>query len=340
MAAVTPAPRPGVEREPRPFRLPGWSPGLGAVYRKELADHLSGYRFVILVALVIVAGLAAMYVGVRTLRETLTRADESDPFVFLRLFTTGGSSLPPFTFFVEFLGPLLGIALGFDAINGERVRGTLSRLVSQPIHRDAVINGKFLAGMAVLTLMVFALGGLVAGLGLLLTGVPPSLEEFLRLVAFLAVTVVYIGFWMSLAILFSTVLRQTVASALASLAAWLFFSIFAGLLFGLVADAVAPVTDPQNAEQLLRNVRWTLGLNRLSPTLLYGEAVETLLNPQVRALGPLLLEQVIGAVPGAPLPLGQSLLLIWPHLTGLAAAMLLCFMAAYIAFMRQEVRAG
>ena len=339
MAAPS-VPRPTVERRAFPFRLPGWSPGLTAVYRKELADHLSGYRFVILVALIVVAGLAAMYVGARTLRDTLTQADESDPFVFLRLFTTGGSSLPPFTFFVEFLGPLLGIALGFDAINAERMRGTLSRLVSQPIHRDAVINGKFLAGMAVLTLMVFALGGLVGGLGLLLTGVPPSLEEFLRLVVFLAVTVVYIGFWMSVAILFSTVLRQTVASALASLAVWLFFSIFAGLLFGLVADAVAPVTDPQDAEQVLRNARWTLALNRLSPTLLYGEAVETLLNPQVRALGPLLLEQVIGAVPGAPLPLGQSLLLIWPHLTGLVAGMLLCFMAAYISFMRQEVRAN
>lgn len=340
MATAVRAPRTAVDRERARPRLPGWSPGLGAVCRKELADHLSGHRFAILVALVVVAGLAAMYVGARTLRDTLTQQSASDPFVFLRLFTTGGSSLPPFTFFVEFLGPLLGIALAFDAINGERARGTLSRLVSQPIYRDAIINGKFLAGLAALALMIFALGGLVGGLGLLLTGVPPTLEEFLRLVVFLAVTVIYIGFWLSLAILFSTVLRQTVASALASLAVWLFFSVFASLLFGLVADAVAPVRDSQDAMQVLRNAQWNLALNRLSPTLLYGEAVETLLNPQVRALGPLLLEQVIGAVPGAPLPLGQSLLLIWPHLTGLAAAMLICFMIAYIAFMRQEIRAG
>lgn len=340
MASAVPAPSSAVRREPTARRLPRRPSGLGAVFRKELADHLSGHRFAILVGLVVVTGLAAIYVGARTLRDTLTQASESDPFVFLRLFTTGGSSLPPFTFFVEFLGPLLGIALAFDAINGERMRGTLSRLVSQPIHRDAIINGKFLAGLAALAVMVFALGGLVGGLGLVLTGVPPTLEEFLRLVAFLAVTVVYVGFWLSLAILFSTVLRQTVASALASLALWLFFSIFAGLLVGLVADAVAPVTDSQDAIQVLRNAQWNLALNRLSPTLLYGEAVETLLNPQVRALGPLLLEQVIGAVPGAPLPLGQSLLLIWPHLTALAAAMLICFMVAYIAFMRQEIRAS
>lgn len=327
----------GLRAAERRIRL---SPGLDAVFQKEVADHLSGYRFSILVALVVVAGLAAIYVAAQTLRDTLTSAGSNDPFVFLRLFTTGGSSLPPFTFFVGFLGPLLGIALGFDAINGERNRGTLSRLVSQPIHRDAVINGKFLAGMWVLTVMILSMGVLVGGLGLQLVGVPPTLEEFLRLAAFFALTVVYVAFWMALAILFSTVLRQTVASALASLAVWLFFSIFAGLLFGLVADAVAPVTDPQDVEQVLAHTVWLNNLNRLSPTLLYSEAVQTLLNPEVRALGPLLLEQVIGAVPGAPLPLGQSLLLIWPHVTALIALMCICFGVAYVSFMRQEIRSG
>lgn len=316
------------------------SPGLRVVYRKEVADHFSGYRFPILFALVVLAGLASIYVAAQTLRDTLTSAGENDPFVFLRLFTTGGSSLPSFTFFVGFLGPLLGIALGFDAINGERNRGTLSRLVSQPIHRDAIINGKFLAGLAVLGEMIFALGFLVGGLGLRMIGIPPTFEEFVRVAVFLAVTVVYVGFWLSLAILFSTLLRQTVASALASLAVWLFFSIFAGLLFGLVADAVAPVTDPQNADQLVRHTLWVDNLNRISPTLLYSEAVQTLLNPEVRTLGPVFFEQVLGAIPGAPLPLGQSLLLIWPHLTALIAASMVCFMMAYISFMRQEIRSG
>ncbi len=334
MAAAKPMPRPGPPGE----RWLRRSVGLSAVYRKEFADHTSGLRFPILVALVLIAGVASVYVAARTLSETLAQMGENDPFVFLKLFTTGGNSLPSFTFFLGFLGPLLGIALGFDAVNGERLRGTLSRLVSQPIHRDAIINGKFLSALAVITVVIFSLGGLVAGMGLRLIGVAPRFEEFLRVVVYLAVTVVYVGFWLSVAILFSTVLRQTVASALASLAAWLFFSIFAGLLFGLVADAVAPVRDPQDAYQVLRNAQWNLTLNRFSPALLYAEAVQTLLNPEVRALGPLFLEQVWGAIPGAPLPLGQSLLLVWPHLTGLAAATLVCFWIAYVSFMRQEVR--
>ena len=42
---------------------------------------------------------------------------------------------------------------------------------------------------------------------------------------------------------------------------------------------------------------------------------------------------------GAPLPLSQSLLLIWPQITGLIAGLLVLFALAYVAFQRQEVRA-
>lgn len=39
------------------------------------------------------------------------------------------------------------------------------------------------------------------------------------------------------------------------------------------------------------------------------------------------------------LPLGQSLLLIWPQLTGLLAAVIVMFTIAYALFQRQEIRA-
>ena len=39
-----------------------------------------------------------------------------------------------------------------------------------------------------------------------------------------------------------------------------------------------------------------------------------------------------------PLPLGQSLLVVWPQLTGLIAATVICFAISYIMFMRREIR--
>ena len=49
------------------------------------------------------------------------------------------------------------------------------------------------------------------------------------------------------------------------------------------------------------------------------------------------MDQVQGAIP-SPLPLGQSLLVIWPQLTGLIAVTILCFALSYIIFMRREIR--
>ena len=80
-----------------------------------------------------------------------------------------------------------------------------------------------------------------------------------------------------------------------------------------------------------------LGLMRLAPSELFNEATTTLLMPSVRSLGPLTMEQVQGAIP-SPLPLGQSLLVVWPQLTGLIAATVICFALSYVIFMRREVR--
>ncbi|MEW5933826.1 MAG: ABC transporter permease subunit, partial [Bacillota bacterium] len=297
-------------------RTSSWSSGgLGVVCAKEIADHTTGIRFLILFLLVGITGLSSMYVGAQTIRDTV--AQEESPYVFLRLFTTSGS-LPPFIAFVSFLGPLVGLAMGFDAIVGERNRGTLSRLLSQPIYRDDVINGKFLAGTAMLGWMMGSLGLLVAGLGLILTGVPPTGEEVVRVLAYLVVTVIYVAFWLALGILFSVIFRQAASSALAGIAIWLFFAVFARLLAGLIADTFFPVTQDAPVEVALRNARWQLALGRLSPTVLYEEAIITLLNPSIRTLGPILLEQVEGAIAGFLSP-GQSLLLVWPHLVSLVA---------------------
>jgi ABC-2 type transport system permease protein len=115
-------------------------------------------------------------------REAVSDSTTSE-FAFLSLFTTSGQSLPSLVSFVVFLAPLLGVALGFDALNSERSQRTLSRLMSQPIHRDAVLHGKFLAGLGVVRLALTALVVIVGGVGIVLLGRPPSAEEVGRSVS-------------------------------------------------------------------------------------------------------------------------------------------------------------
>lgn len=75
----------------------------------------------------------------------------------------------------------------------------------------------------------------------------------------------------------------------------------------------------------------------LNPCELFNQATSVLLMPNIRSLGPLMTEQVEGAIP-SPLPLGQSLLVIWPQLTGLIAVTIVCFSLSYVIFMRREIR--
>lgn len=319
---------------PRPRRA-GWR----VVAAKELADHLLSVRFLVLLVLVGLAAAGSVYAAASGIRDVAPEASET-PSLFLRLFTFAPEDqrVPSFLSMVGFLAPLLGIAFGFDAVNGERSQGTLPRLVSQPIHRDDVVNGKFAAGIIVIGMILVGLTVLVAGLGLLRLGIVPTAVEVWRLVLWLVVTVVYVSFWLGLATLCSVALRRAATSALVAIAAWLVLTLFAGLLLGLVTDAIAPVPEQPTADQIIRNARLEQQIGRLSPSILYEEATIALLNPEVRTIGFLLPQQIDRAVPGT-LSLDQSLLLAWPQTVGLVALTILCFAGAYILFMRQEIRA-
>jgi len=105
-------------------------------------------------------------------------------------------------------------------------------------------------------------------------------------------------------------------------------------LLELKAAAPSPYAS-QRSVYLFDRFRFLL--MQVMPNELYSEATSTLLMPSVRSLGPLTMEQLEGAIPG-PLPLGQSLLLVWPQLTGLIALTIFCFILSYLAFMRREIR--
>ena len=311
--------------------------GLGAVMLKELSDHLSSARMRVLEWLVVLTAAAALYGAIQQIKDTTAE----DPFVFLRLFSVSRSPLPSFASILGFLIPLVAIGLGFDAINGEHNRRTLSRILSQPIYRDALLLGKFLAGLVTLAVSLVCLWLLVIGLGLLLLGVPPNGEEVARSLMFLLVALAYAGVWLAVAMLFSILFRSPATAALAALGLWLFFA----LLWQMLAPAIAQFIAPPDLAALLlgqpgaETLAWQQGLERLSPTHLFGEAVVAMLSPMTRSLGPVFLSQLEGAVIGTPLPFAQSLLIAWPQIVGLVAAMILLFVASYVVFQRQEVRA-
>jgi ABC-2 type transport system permease protein len=304
------------------------------VFWKELGDHFSSRRFMILLAIIVLTGVWAIYASGQSIRQDAEGTSVES--VFLLLLTSQSGGLLSLTTFLGLLGPLVGIMLGFDAISGEYARGTLSRVLSQPIYRDSLINGKFLAGLATVATLWASILLLVIGLGIVLVGFPPNAEELWRMLIFTIVGIVYVGFWLALALLFSLLFQRTVTAALASLALWLFLAIFAPLIAQIAANFIVP--DPSTPEQAARQIDIAAMIGRISPTTLYEEAVHVILNPLARLLGAAQAEQTQGILL-TPLALEQSLLLILPQFTTLIALVCVCFGICYIKFMRAEIRA-
>ena len=174
------------------------------------------------------------------------------------------------------------------------------------------------------------------GIGFISLGIPPSPEEFLRIIVFVMMSILYVAFWLNLSIFFSVKFRQPATSALAGIAVWLFLSVFYPLIVNLATRPMAP-TEDSGPLQALHFEQLKIALMRFIPNQLFSDATTTLLIPSVRSLGPFTIEQVQGAISG-PLPLGQSLLLVWPQVTGLVSITVLCFVLSYVSFMRREIR--
>jgi ABC-2 type transport system permease protein len=312
---------------------------VATIFRKELTDYLSSYRFIILFALIAMVSLITVYMVGINIRQELEGVAKPR-FIFLMLFTVSGD-LFSLVEFVAVFGPMIGLILGFDAINRERNQGTLSKLLSQPIYRDAIINGKFLAGVAVIALTLVSIAAVVAGLGLILLGVIPGVEELWRIVIYLVISIVYVSFWLGMAILFSILFRSVATSALAALAAWIFFSFFITLGADIAAKAIVPDARESNPENFIKRAKVANAIALSSPMKLYTDATATIIDPLRKTTKFVVLgynEQISLARFSGPLSLGQSALIVMPYIISLIAVTCLCFAVSYAAFMRQEIR--
>lgn len=350
-AVAKPKMRPKVRRRPTAAipdvdhidideRLPraGWR----VVAAKEFGDHLLSVRFIVLL---IVLGLAAaipLYFAAAQIRDVAPQASGAAA-VFLALFTLGSEDIPILRVdrFVGIVAPLLGLAFAFDAVNGERSEGTLPRLLAQPIYRDDVINGKFAAGLAVIGLVLLSVIVFIAGFGMLRLGVVPHPPEVLRLVAWVLATFLYVALWLAFGLLLSVLVRRAATAALIGFGIWLLITIFGDLITTLIGGILAPGADA-SAETILGSYQLQQLVTRLLPSTLYGEVSLVLLNPSVTQVSaPATIGQFQQAQQqiGSLLSLDQSILLVWPHVVALVALAVACFAGAYVAFMRQEVRA-
>ncbi len=104
----------------------------------------------------------------------------------------------------------------------------------------------------------------------------------------------------------------------------------------------ARVEDALNATRAAVEEGIVKAVTLLSPMALYTDVTATVIDPRrkstdsVIALGPM--EQISMSRFSGPLALGQSILVVAPHLIFLVALTLVCFAVSYAVFMKQEIR--
>jgi ABC-2 type transport system permease protein len=295
--------------------------GILNIFKKELSDHLSSKRFYILFFLIYALSIGTAWTSIPVVLEGVKRT--GGEVLFLDLFTSSSPNVNlSFLQVVSFFFPIIGFMLTFESICGESLAGTLYVPISQPIHRDSLINAKFLAAISVIALSIAIPITSIVGIGMVVIRIAPSSVETIRLIVFWGFCVAYLSFWAALGLLFSTLLELPTTSVLASISVWFFFTIFIYTVGGLLESVGVP----------------SQALLRASPSYLFTQASAVILVPLLRFVGPVSVEKFVGMLP-SPLSLSQSLSIVIPQLIFFTSGTFPLFLLAYLKFTKQEVRA-
>lgn len=182
------------------------------ISKKELSDHITSRRFLLILFIIcLVLGVAAAN-GVTNYNDALEMyKNENVGYLFfpsiLLAFNQITNSIGLYG-----LGAVIGIAIGFDLVSGEREGKSLKTILSQPVYRDELINGKAIGGIT--SLSIITLAGFLTVLAIfLIIGIVPSVDEFFLIGVIWLITLLFMISAFSLALM-SSVLAKTSSGAL------------------------------------------------------------------------------------------------------------------------------
>lgn len=308
------------------------------VASKEFSDIVRSKRFILLVAvfaLILTAAMGTVYVRVVVTMPTSPGVTPM-PRRFLGMVAYMLIST------MSLFGPVMGVALGCDTISGEREKGTLKIVLVQPVFRDTVINGKFLAATFAVSIAVFITSLANVGASTMILGVTPTGEEALRLALFMGFSILFAMTYYGIAAFLSTVSKKTSQSVILGVTVWAVFTFVIPIIASLVAFTIAPpiVRPPSPGEPMEMDIesirRYTAvveAISSITPNHHFSKVGQYLLNPYATTGEPFPSQPVQETV-----SVTSSLMYAGPNILVLTIVTTLAFIASYMVFTRQEVR--
>jgi ABC-2 type transport system permease protein len=313
------------------------------VAKKEFADQITGWRFLVILALFLAIALAGTYSGVVSYERELDRYSQQLAAMDDRFDEPGRMMMPAkppvegiyssmFLTLVSY-GGLLAIAVGFDLVSGEKESRSLKSLLSHPVYRDEVINGKALGGIALLAIVV---GGvlLISTALLLVFSFVPFPDDLWMILTYAGITLLFLVTFFSIALALSTLCRESGSALLLSVVVFVLLSFvipYTTTHIGMALMMEEP--DPAAYGGDISSEEYQAAI-----TAYYGQfdliqRIANLASPQM-AINALI--QGISNSSGATLE--DTLGKIWSSVAALTIYPVVFFAIAYTRFLRMDIR--
>ena len=141
-------------------------------------------------------------------------------------------------FIFEVVLSLIGLIFAYDAIAGERERGTLRLVLAQPVRRGHILVAKYISAM--LCLLVPLILSLLLALLLLIRSIPLSSADFLRIGGIVFPSFAYLSLFYLIGLLISVVTRRTGTALMLAMFVWGFLIL---VYPNLIRATVNPISD-------------------------------------------------------------------------------------------------
>ena len=314
------------------------------VAQKEFADQITGWRFLVILALFLTIALVGTYSGVGSYERDLDRYAQQ--LTMMENQNDGPAGMMPakppvegiyssmFLTLVSY-GGLLALALGFDLVSKEKESRSLKSLLSHPVYRDEIINGKALGGVALLALVVGSVLAISTAL-LLVFSIVPAPGDLWMILTYAGVTLLFLVTFFSIALALSTLCRESGSALLLSVVVFIllvFLAPFATANIGTALMMEEPDPAAYGGDTQSEGYQAEI-------TAYYGqwdliESAANLLSPQM-AINALI--QGIANAPSSGATLEDTLGEIWSSIAALTIYPVAVFAIAYTRFLRMDIR--
>ena len=329
--------------------------GLFNVARKEFIDHLTSRRFIIILALFLIISASGMHEGINRYNQQLESYKEQiSQIKEVEGMEPGYMPEKPsimlvFRFMsshIMMLGAILAIAMGFDLVSEEKETRTLKLLLSCPVFRDEIINGKALGGTLAL---VFAMGtALLISLAMLLIfSIVPSTNELAAILVFGIASIVFLLAYFAIALMMSTVSGKSGSALIYTLVIFFVLGSLLPIVGGTVAHMVSgdqpkfdirDVTNVTEEEIQQYEEEWRAWSEKRKPITGAFTVISPNMNYQ-RISGRIASPSAVTTTYGDEAPGLQEMLgKVWKNILALISFSVVFFALAYVKFMRMDIR--